>query len=444
MTQLDLKRHFEGLEKAVSNERKVMKEISGLFGGIGGKKNPEDKMALRQVDSLKSLLKKENERVLFFLEKISVAVPMSKGLNTGVSSGSGDLVRDKNKQDIFDKFIHGGLHSYKNIKLNRFEKETLKRLKKRGETVVRKKEKKPNFYISLSNKLLSEFSAKLIERGMFKSISINLIKSNMEFLPKSYVSVILFTTLVSFVVSVFLYAFFVIFTVQAGFPFITQFQGSLLARILSLTWIPIAVPSITFLFMYMYPSLEKGSIEGKIDQELPFAAINMAAISGSMIDPTKLFEIIISTREYPAMEKEFGKIVNGVNVLGYDLISVLRNSAFTTPSKNLADLFNGIATTINTGGDLPKFFDERAKTLLFEYNLEKEKSTKAAETFMDIYISVVIAAPMILMLLLIIMQVSGLGFSLTTTMITLVMVLGVSLINAVFLAFLHIKQSSEA
>ena len=170
----------------------------------------------------------------------------------------------------------------------------------------------------------------------------------------------------------------------------------------------------------------------------------MSAISGSMINPTKIFRIIVITKEYPNLEKEFLKVLNGVNVLGYDLITTLKNSANNSPSKKLSDLFNGIATTISSGGDMPKFFNERAASLLFEYNLEKEKSTKAAETFMDIYISVVIAAPMILMLLLIMMQISGLGFSITTFTLTLVMISGVSMINIVFLAFLHLKQSSEA
>ena len=104
--------------------------------------------------------------------------------------------------------------------------------------------------------------------------------------------------------------------------------------------------------MYFYPTLEKGSLAGKINQELPFATINMAAISGSLVDPTKIFSIIILTKEYPAIEKEFIKIINGINIHGYDLITVLRNSAYNSPSKKLADMFNGLATTINSGGDL--------------------------------------------------------------------------------------------
>ena len=283
----------------------------------------------------------------------------------------------------------------------------------------------------------------LINKGGFKSLSVNLVKANMKFLPKNYVSVIFFTTFLSIIAAIFISVFFLFFNIQSTLPFVTIANEPVLVRLLKVFWVLFIIPIAVLLFMYIFPSLERSSIEGKINRELPFAAINMAAISGSMIDPTKIFSIIVSIKEYPNLEKEFVKIINGVNILGHDLISVLRSNASKSPSKKLAELFNGIATIINTGGDLPKFFDERAKSLLFEYNLEKEKSTRAAETFMDIYISVVIAAPMILMLLLIMMQISGLGISLTTGMITLMLISGVSGINIVFLTFLHLRQSKE-
>ena len=193
--------------------------------------------------------------------------------------------------------------------------------------------------------------------------------------------------------------------------------------------------------MYFYPTIEKDSLERKINQELPFATINMAAISGSIVDPTKIFSIIILTKEYPTLRKEFIEVLNGINILGKDLISVLRANAYTSPSRKLSDLFNGLATTINSGGELSKFFEERAKNLLFDYRIDQEKETRAAETFMDIYISVVIAAPMIFMLLMIMIQISGLGIALSISTITLIMISGVTVINLMFLTFLHLKQS---
>jgi archaeal flagellar protein FlaJ len=190
--------------------------------------------------------------------------------------------------------------------------------------------------------------------------------------------------------------------------------------------------------------LKKNPLGGKIDAELPFAAIHMAAISGSMIDPTKIFSIIASTKEYPYLEKEFNKLLNEINVYGYDLVTALKDLALNSSSTKLSELLNGLATTITSGGSLYEFFEKRSQSLLFEYRLDKEKQTKSAETFMDIYISVVIAAPMIFMLLLIMMKISGLGISLSTSTITLLVVGGVSLVNVFFLIFLQIKQQATA
>jgi flagellar protein FlaJ len=226
------------------------------------------------------------------------------------------------------------------------------------------------------------------------------------------------------------------------FPFITAFRGDILARMLNTFWIVIAIPILTFLLVYIYPVMERRSIETKISQELPFATIHMSSIAESMVEPSNIFSIMVKTKEYPVLEKEFTKLLNEINVFGRDLVTALRNSAFNSPSRRLAELFDGLATTITSGGDMSNFFDKRAQSLLFEYRLEKEKKTKSAETFMDIYISVVIAAPMILMLLLIMMRVSGLGIALSTGMISLIMVLGVSFINIVFLVFLHLKGST--
>ena len=78
--------------------------------------------------------------------------------------------------------------------------------------------------------------------------------------------------------------------------------------------------------------------------------------------------------------------------------------------------------------------------MLFENRLEQEKKTKAAETFMDMYISLVVAAPMILMILLMMMKISGLGIQMSTKMITIIMVGAVTLINIVFLGVLQLRK----
>jgi len=265
----------------------------------------------------------------------------------------------------------------------------------------------------------------------------------MEYISATYVPVIFFSTLVSVIVAILVMVFLLFFNVSSAPPFITSIEESLGIRFLKVFWILFAVPVATYAFAYFYPELEKKSLESKINQELPFATIHMSSITSSMIEPSKIFSILISTGGYPHLEKEFIKLQNEINIYGYDLITALRNRSANSPSRKLADLYNGLVTTITSGGDLPQFFEKRSQTLLFEHRLEVEKSAKTAETFMDIYISAVIAAPMILMLLLMMMSISGFGISLSPFMISLIMILSVSIINIVFLTFLHLKQPKE-
>lgn len=260
----------------------------------------------------------------------------------------------------------------------------------------------------------------------------------------TYIPVLVLNVAISLIISIFIFLFLLFFNINATFPMITPATGNIGIRILELFWIMLIIPIGTFLFMYLYPSLERKSLGSKIDMELPFAAIHMSAISGSLIDPTKIFSIISSTKEYPHLEKEFNKLLNEINIYGYDLVTALKDSAINSPSTKLSELLNGLATTITSGGSLYDFFEKRSQSLLFDYSLEKEKATKSAETFMDIYISVVIATPMIFMLLLMMIKISGLGISLSTAMISFLVAGGVSLINIFFLVFLQLKQSSTA
>jgi len=269
---------------------------------------------------------------------------------------------------------------------------------------------------------------------------VDLEKSNLMYLFPAYISIILFTTFLAAVVGLIIFTFFIFFSIQPHLPIIKPVEDISL-RALKLIWILIVFPIAGFFISYVYPSLDRRTNEAQIDAELPFATINMAAISNSLINPVKIFEIIISSGEFPNVKKEFTKLMNHINVHGYNVVTALTITAYSSPSKKMSELLGGLATTINSGGNLTKFFETRAETLLFDYKLKREKETKTAETFMDLYISMVIAAPMIFMLLLMIMKISGLGISLPTSTITLMMVLGVAVINVFFLIFLHLKKT---
>lgn len=475
---------FSGLiESLVEKEKSAVKELKRLYNEKEKSETKQEKERVsNQINSVKEYLEKSNsiipeivdkafqfdektgkpvkergEELKKKIKKVSQEAKKGKEPNKEVEktvSRKSEQERKKKKEEkgeqgakksILD-FLSGKSELEKEI--TDLEKLTIKRLlKARGkkeEKEKKKKEKKEakkeKSYLKTASKVFSKSSKKMIDKGGFSDLQENLIKASMDYTAHGYLSIVLFNTLIAFLVAFIFTVFFLKFNVAANPPFVTLTSESLLSRLPKVIWMPVLFPLVGFLFSYFYPQLEKKSAGKKIDRELPFATINMAAISGSMIEPSQIFKIIIATREYPELEKEFTKLMNQINIYGYDFVSALRNSAENTPSEKLAELYEGLATTITSGGDLSAFFDKRSENLLFEHKMQRRKQTKTAGIFMSIYISVVIAAPMVLMLVLIMMKISGLGMSLSTQMITIIMVLSITGMNIGFLVFLHLKQ----
>jgi len=413
---------LERLKRIIIKEKKAIDELGKSFY-VRVQTPKERDMLLSYRRDLKLFLRKINQTFGKTLYNLSLFRPLTQTIEFKPEIKVERALEKKieKKGEEIQKYI--------SPKISGLEKETLKRLKIKEKKKIVKRKDKPSMYVSFANRHFAKMAADLSSEPFFRSVKRDLVRTNLRYLFTTYLALALFTTLISFIASIFVFVFFLFFNLGANPPFITMMQEGILQRTLKTFWVLFLIPFATFIFMYFYPSMEKKSLESKINQELPFATIHMAAISGSMVEPSKIFSIIISTKEYPAVEKELIKLINEINVYGKDLVTALK--------------VTGLATTINSGGDLPEFFEKRSQSLLFEHRLEKEKIAKSSETFMDIYISVVVAAPMILMLLLILMKISGLGFSLSTGMISLIMVLSVSIINIVFLTFLYLKQPNE-
>ncbi len=434
------------LKEVISKEKKIVSELTSIQKYYNEASEGEKGMLDSQIKSMKDNLKQTNSQIPVILDKILTAKKLNPDWESTAERAE-DKWADKNKltnknaaakpkQQILPYTERG--YSLRELKPTVLEKQTIKRMKEKDIKKEEIKEQQANVYVKFANKLFSNYSEQMVKDKTFE-LERDLIKANLPYTERSYISMIFLTTLIAIVASIIIALFFLFFNLSASMPIISK-ATDIAPRIWKVLLIVLFAPILTFIFMYTYPGLERGASESRINEELPFATIHMSAISGSMIDPSKIFDIIITTHEYPYLEKEFKKLLNEINLYGYDLVSALRTSSFNSPSKKLAELFNGLATTINSGGDLPAFFDKRSQTLLFENRLEQEKKTKAAETFMDMYISLVVAAPMILMILLMMMKISGLGISMSTQMITVVMVMAVAGINAVFLTFLQLKR----
>jgi len=421
----------------IDTEIRMARELYSFIDRYNNSQDSEKKIFLGVIKSLKKRIKLINNSIpMLMSSSYGNQLPTQKTPKNEIAEIKVDeslnkaVVQHKDREDFMNE-------------LNISEK-LIKKLKKKSKKKVKKNKlrERSNTYGKLSNKFFFGVSNTWIKRGSFKSLRLNLIRSNMSILTTTYISMMLFSIILSLIIGFFLIIFLMFFTIGLEFPFIIFYSGGFFDRILQTFWIIFALPLVTFIGFYFFPGAERRSLEKKIDQELPFVVIHMGSISGSGIAPIEIFKILGLGKEYKHTKKEMMKIINQTNLYGYDLTTALRNVARATPSAKLSELLNGISITINSGGDIKRFFEKRAESLLLEYRLEREKYTKNAETFMDIYISVVIAAPMILLMLLIMIAVSGIGTGFTINELSFGVIGIVGILNIIFLTFLQLKQPS--
>jgi flagellar protein FlaJ len=244
---------------------------------------------------------------------------------------------------------------------------------------------------------------------------------------QTYVSIALFATTATFLAGLLIFIVFLIFNLSNIIYF----------------WIPFLLAGLVLVGFYVYPASQKGSLQKKISSELPFVTIHMAAIIGSNIEPTKIFRIISESKEYKFIGGEMRKILNQIEIYGYDVVTALKNVSKITPSDKLAELYGGLATNIATGGDLKNYLESKAENYLSDYKLERKRYSEIAGTFMDIYISILIAAPLVLMMVFIIMGVSGLSLGgLSLDFLFMISIGLVGIVNIIFLIVLNFKQPS--
>ncbi len=428
---------IDELSNNLDIELSMVRELALFVDGLQANDLIEKKLYAGVINSLKKRIIFVNNSVPEILNGISLAkkLPESKGKEKKVEA----VKIDKNKT-IFVK----GNDKENFVKELNISEKFIKRIRehKAEKDKTPHEFKSTNWYGRLANSLFLQLAEQWIKKGYFKSLSLDLRRSNMNILTTTYVSMLFLTICLAAVLGILAVPFLVIFSLSIDPPYILLNSGNYLASFGKWFWVAFAIPMITAVLFYFYPATEKKSLEKRINQELPFVVIHMSSISGSGIEPNEIFKIIGLSKEYKYVGTEIRKILNQTNIYGYDLSTALRNVAMATPSTKLAELFNGISVTTNSGGDLKSFFEKRSESLLFDYGLEREKFTKLAESFMDIYISMVIAAPMILMMLLIMISVSGLQSGLGITEMTIGIIMIVAFINFLFLLFLKMKQPS--
>ena len=284
----------------------------------------------------------------------------------------------------------------------------------------------------LSNALFENYSLDIIQKypDFYKKLHENLAISNIPILSRTYFSIILFLTMLVTISTLIVSA-------------ILFFENNSIVMIILKSFILALLFGIgTFFLVYYYPSSVAKNRIKHIKNEIPFMIIHMAAIAGSGTNPSSIFKLLLGSKDYPELSGDIKKIVNYINLFGYDLSTALRAVSKTTPSKDFSDLLNGMVTTISTGGNLKDFLKSKADEALTTYKLERRKYLETLSAYSDIYTGVMIAAPLLFIVVLaIINSIGGDIGGFTVATIANIGTFGViPLLNIIFILFVSAMQ----
>lgn len=163
---------------------------------------------------------------------------------------------------------------------------------------------------------------------------------------------------------------------------------------------------------YLYPTLAISSKIRKIDSNLPLTANFMSVLASSGMPPERIFRSLANVGDEFGVGEEIRRAMADVEIMGLDLNDALRKASIRSASKKFGAMLDGIVTTSHVGGDLSSFLRD-----------ESEKSKKARVTGMksfvdslagmaELYVSFMIALPLVLVVMLSVMSFLGGGMSL--------------------------------
>jgi len=255
-------------------------------------------------------------------------------------------------------------------------------------------------------------------------LSKSLRPANIKMLSKTYISILIFSTIISFPVLTLL-----------AFLIFLSLGKALLFGFLGMVG--------TFIILYFYPDSVIRTRNKKIKAELVFAVPHMSAVAGSGAPPLQIFKLIVESGDYKEVGEEIKHILNYVNLFGYSLSTATKLVAKDTPSREFKELLNGIVSIIETGGDLKQYLSDKADDSIRQYRIDQAKYLAQISTYSDVYTGVLIAAPLLFIVTLAVLEkisptIGGMSVGTVASTGTFVLL---PVLNLMFILFLEMTKS---
>jgi flagellar protein FlaJ len=264
----------------------------------------------------------------------------------------------------------------------------------------------------------------------FKDLGVSLRRSGMKISFKAYVSFAIFISMLVSISAIILIP--TILTVILGLPphssLLFGVGGSLFAG------------GVTVTLFYAYPTYRADNLKRNLEDGLPFTTGYMAILTGAGVPPDRIFRSLAEVDAPLAVSDEAKNIVRDVELFGFDILSALESASDRTPSERFKELLEGFIATIHSGGSLTSYLRDRSRQYMKLKRIALTRFSDALAILAEFYVTMLVAGPLILVVMLAVMAMLGGGTGLfdPRMLLYLLTYLGIPVGSAVFLIILDV------
>lgn len=263
-------------------------------------------------------------------------------------------------------------------------------------------------------------------RASFENLRIELKKASVPLIVEEYVSLCILAGALGFILASALSLLFLSTIIAINPVFLIPL--ALVAGV--------CVGILAFLAGIYSPAWKARSLSKQIDMNLPFATIYMATVAGAGLPAHDLFKLLSRFSEYGPVAREAGTISTETEMFGKDIRQALKRAADRTPNEDFKELLWGMSTIISGGGNLRRFLNVSAKSLMRRYNMRIKEFGNKLSMFLELYLTlVVVGAIFFLILSTILATIGGLPQSILAVQ-KVVVYFGLPLLTILFIGLI--------
>jgi len=265
-----------------------------------------------------------------------------------------------------------------------------------------------------------------------------LLKAHMKIRPEEYLAFVLMSALVLAIVGI-------VIAVAVGVVLFGLMGVGIIFRILISVLAIALLPIMGYYLLLGSPASRAKSRSRDIDKRIAAAMSFISAMASADVNIDVIFKELSRQKVYGEISNEAAWITRDTELLGSDILTAIKKAAKRSPSAKFQDFLQGVITTSTSGGQLKPYFLLKAEEYQKENKLSLKSQMETLGMLAESFVTVVVAFPLFLVLILAIMAIVGggdPGFMVMMLYLIVLMMIPVSQFGFVFVIWNMSKESA--